>query len=381
MKCMKRMLLALLLAGFALASQAAVDAALLAPLAGDDPDARIEAINAIAATGDEDAARLLKALAYGNLYAAPDGQLLLVNDDKATDPATGKTLPLPEGAEAIMINNRMRATIDAAMSGFDLLSPSRDKRLAAAEALRRDAQPAAKPLLDKAMQKEQDPQIRDVLKAAQARVNLASPDARERESAVQALADSSDASLKPLLARMLEKGPDGAYAEPDEKVRIAAAHTLSGIDARQKRTEFIGNLFYGISLGSVLLLAALGLAITFGLMGVINMAHGIADAGRVCDLQLPAAVSQIPAGACRPVSARGGAGRFPARRCRRHAAGAHRDSLALRPAAGDSACHLGHQPGADAGGALGLWRAERGSVESFVDVGRLHGAGLAGAVV
>jgi urea transport system permease protein len=160
------------------------------------------------------------------------------------------------------------------MSGFDLLSPSRDKRLAAAEALRRDAQPAAKPLLDKATQKEQDPQIRDVLKSAQARVNLASPDARERESAVQALADSSDASLKPLLARMLEKGPDGAYAEPDEKVRIAAAHTLSGIDARQKRTEFIGNLFYGISLGSVLLLAALGLAITFGLMGVINMAHG-----------------------------------------------------------------------------------------------------------
>jgi urea transport system permease protein len=73
---------------------------------------------------------------------------------------------------------------------------------------------------------------------------------------------------------MLDKTPDGAPVEPDEKVRSAAAKTLAAIDGRLTRTEFAGNLFYGISLGSVLLLAALGLAITFGLMGVINMAHG-----------------------------------------------------------------------------------------------------------
>ena len=73
---------------------------------------------------------------------------------------------------------------------------------------------------------------------------------------------------------MQDKHADGTPAEPDEGVRVAAAKTLAAIDSRLARTEFIGNVFYGISLGSVLLLAALGLAITFGLMGIINMAHG-----------------------------------------------------------------------------------------------------------
>src|SRR5471030_1554101 len=73
---------------------------------------------------------------------------------------------------------------------------------------------------------------------------------------------------------MLAKQSDGTHAEPDQGVRVAAAHTLQALDSRLARTEFIGNVFYGVSLASVLLLAALGLAITFGLMGIINMAHG-----------------------------------------------------------------------------------------------------------
>jgi urea transport system permease protein len=73
---------------------------------------------------------------------------------------------------------------------------------------------------------------------------------------------------------MMEKNADGSYVEPDESVRITAVRTVSAIEARLNRTEFVGNLFYGVSLGSVLLLTALGLAITFGLMGIINMAHG-----------------------------------------------------------------------------------------------------------
>jgi urea transport system permease protein len=274
MKSMMRMLLALLLAGVAYASQAGVDAALTKPLAGDDPDARIAAVNAIAALGDTDAAALLQALADGNLVATPDGDVLRMQGDEAIDPASGKAVPLPEGSDAIVVNNRLRGAIDAALSGLDLLSPARDKRLAAARALQRDAQPESVPLIDKALARETDAEIRALLAVAQARIHLASPDAREREAAVTALADSSDASLKPILSRMLDKTPDGAPVEPDEKVRSAAAKTLAAIDGRLTRTEFAGNLFYGISLGSVLLLAALGLAITFGLMGVINMAHG-----------------------------------------------------------------------------------------------------------
>lgn len=107
-----------------------------------------------------------------------------------------------------------------------------------------------------------------------ASANLHAPDAATRKAAVQALAGSSDARLLPVLQAMLEKGPDGKAGEPDEAVQLAAIETMRQIKGRVARMDFAGNVFYGISLGSVLLLAALGLAITFGLMGIINMAHG-----------------------------------------------------------------------------------------------------------
>jgi urea transport system permease protein len=80
--------------------------------------------------------------------------------------------------------------------------------------------------------------------------------------------------MRPVLAALLVKGPDGTYAEPNADVRSALEDTLHHIDRRLAMMEWTGNLFYGASLASVLLLAALGLAITFGLMGIINMAHG-----------------------------------------------------------------------------------------------------------
>jgi urea transport system permease protein len=274
MKSAMRILLILLLYGFALCSHAAIDAALLKPLAADDADERIAAVGALAALANDDAARVLQALAAGDLYAAPDGRVLIATKDQTLDAASGKAIELPDGADAIVVNNRLRGAVDAALSGLALLSPERGARLGAALALQRDAQAAAKPLLDKALAQEKDAEIKAVLQQALARIDLASADARQRQAAIEALAGSGDAKLLPLLSQMLEKSADGAYAEPDEQVRIAAARAVAEIRSRAKRTEFIGNLFYGISLGSVLLLAALGLAITFGLMGVINMAHG-----------------------------------------------------------------------------------------------------------
>jgi len=129
-------------------------------------------------------------------------------------------------------------------------------------------------LIAKALEKESDPEIQSILRMVIATTNLQSSDPAVRKAAVISLQDSTNANLRPLLQKMLEKNPDGSYGEPDAGVRIAAVATLGAIDNRIARTEFVGNLFYGISLGSVLLLAALGLAITFGLMGIINMAHG-----------------------------------------------------------------------------------------------------------
>ena len=257
-----------------IAAFAAIDGALLKPLAGDDPDARIDAVNHIALLANTDALGVLNALKNDALYAAPDGQVYIVTDDTAFNPQTGKSGPLPDGIDAISVNNRLRSAVDDALSGLTLLSPDKAERRAAAVALQKTATPAQAPLIIAALQKETDPDIKALLELVSATANLQSPDAALRKSAVMALATSTNASLKPVLEKMLSKNSDGSSSEPDESVRVEVVHTLQALTTRIARTEFIGNLFYGISLGSVLLLTALGLAITFGLMGIINMAHG-----------------------------------------------------------------------------------------------------------
>ncbi|HYD61814.1 MAG TPA: urea ABC transporter permease subunit UrtB [Noviherbaspirillum sp.] len=273
MKLFRHLITAVLLCAQTLA-HAAIDPELLKPIAGDDPDARIEAVSKIAALANDDALKLLNALKNDTLYATPDGKVFIIEDGKAFDPATGNAVPPPDGVDGITVNNRLRAAIEGAMSGFRLLSENRDERLSAALDLQKNADPGQLPLIDKALAKETDAEIKSILKLAAATANLQSPDPAVRKEAVTALADSSNAGLRPLLMQMLEKNAEGKYNEPDEAVRVAAVSTISAINARLARTEFVGNLFYGASLGSVLLLAALGLAITFGLMGIINMAHG-----------------------------------------------------------------------------------------------------------
>jgi len=255
-------------------AQAAIAPALLAPLASEDFDPKLEAIASIGALANDDATRLLTALNNDALYKTPDGRLLIVTDDQAYDPVTDKTGPMPEGLDGVMLNNRLRGAVEEALSALKLFSKDRAERAAAVGELQKSVTFAQAPLIDKALAAEQDPAIRAQLQLVAATANLQSPDAVRRKAAVEALAGSSNASLRPTLEAMQGTNDDGTFAEPDEAVRVAAAKTLAAIDSRLARTEFLGNVFYGISLGSVLLLAALGLAITFGLMGIINMAHG-----------------------------------------------------------------------------------------------------------
>ena len=255
-------------------AQAAVPADLLKPLAGDDPDARVAAVAQIAALATPEAGRVLQALQDDTLYVAPDGKVYIVEGDQALDPASGKRVPLPDGIDGVMVNNRLRSAVAGALSGLKLLAPQRAERLAAAQALQQSVEPAQLPLIHAALARETDADIQQILQVLIASANLHAPDAATRRQAVQELAGSSDARLLPVLQAMLEKGPDGTPGEADEAVRIAAVDTMGRIKGRVQRMELAGNVFYGISLGSVLLLAALGLAITFGLMGIINMAHG-----------------------------------------------------------------------------------------------------------
>jgi len=258
---------------FSLTAHAAIDGKLLQALAGEDPDARITAVNSIAALGNEEAAEVLTALKNETLFAK-DVAVYLVNGEQAKDLSTGKMQKLPDDAEAITINNRLRAALDSALSGLRLFSPDKNTRLVAATALEREATPEQLPLLNKAYLKENDSEIKSRLQMLIATANLQASDPVVRKAAIKALLDSPNPNLKPVLQKMLAQNPDGSYNEADASIRLEAANTLNAIDGRLSRMEFVGNLFYGVSLGSVLLLAALGLAITFGLMGIINMAHG-----------------------------------------------------------------------------------------------------------
>jgi len=255
-----------LLAGIALcllagAAQAAIAPAMLQPLAGDDPDARVAAVAAIGALGTPEAADVLRALKDDALYLLPDGRVA----------SLAPSVPAPEGAAVIVVNNRLRAAIETALSGMNLLAPATAQRLEAARALLgQELNPAQVALVQRALQGEQDGQTRSALQLLLALASLQAPQAVERATAARQLGElGGSAQRAPLQARL-----DPPFAESDAAVRLAVTDALKAIDARQARTELVGNLFYGVSLASVLLLAALGLAITFGLMGIINMAHG-----------------------------------------------------------------------------------------------------------
>jgi len=271
---LRHLLLAWLLAMPALASAAAprVDQAMLAPLAAGDTQARLDAIAALgAAPGAE---TVLQALGGDQLYAAPDGRVLISEDGiLALDPATGRQESLPPGSEGLSINNRLRRAIEAALATTRLFSDDAAQRLAAARRLQQSADPSRLPLLDRALAAERNEEVRAALEIAQANLELKSEDAAVRRHAVELLGKTGNAAFRSTLAALTAQR-DGAYAEPDPGVREAAAAALRRIDRHLATIEWAGNLFYGASLGSILLLAALGLAITFGLMGVINMAHG-----------------------------------------------------------------------------------------------------------
>jgi urea transport system permease protein len=252
----------------------ALDATAVKQLAAEDSDAKIEAINKLVAEGDPAALPLLKAMQDDQLQVLR-GRLVIVTDAGTRDALTGEALTAPaDQLEAIVVNNRIRGALDTAMAGLRLVAPERGTRLAAATELASSAGEELLPIIKRAHERESDSQVKALLAQARAAIEIKSPEVAVRRHAVQSLAASENPQTKQLLTALLAKNPDGSFAEPDAAVREEAQRTIAAIEARFVVPQVLGTLFYGLSLGSVLLLAALGLAITFGLMGIINMAHG-----------------------------------------------------------------------------------------------------------
>jgi urea transport system permease protein len=226
-------------------------------------------IAAAASSGDARAVPVIEALQAGRLAFDPATKKIFIKDgERLLDAATGTAVPAPADLKPVRLNNRLRRAIDAALGGLTLLSPDPGKRYESAQAVFKSRDAAARPALEAAIEKETDARIKRVLLQARAAVLLNAPDAsdaRKLES-IAVIRGRGDQDAMALLSSVPREAPP-AVAE-------AAGKAMASIQSELTLWGMAGDVWYGLSLGSVLLLAAIGLAITFGVMGVINMAHG-----------------------------------------------------------------------------------------------------------
>ena len=265
---MIRKLLVVLLCASSLSAHAALDPAQVRQLAAEDSSDKVAAIHQLTQTADPDAVRVLKAMAEDSLFLAGD-QTVIIEGDKAFDAATGEAIKMPANPESPTVNNRIRGELASALAALKLFDADAAVRLSSARKLQSQVTPAMAPLLARALEKETDAQIKALLVLAHAQANLGNADPAARMAAVKALAETSSPTIRSVLLPLTEKA-----TEPDDKVRYEAIAAVKAIDSRLAMAENFGRAFSGLSLGSILLLGALGLAITYGVMGIINMAHG-----------------------------------------------------------------------------------------------------------
>jgi urea transport system permease protein len=179
-----------------------------------------------------------------------------------------------DGFTKIGTNNGLRRVLKTALAHFALSSPDSAVRLEAVRNMLQSLDDPTVALLRERLSAETNSEVRKEISTGLALSALDGSDTKSRLDAIATLKGSVSQDVRNRLATLIEKSPDGSFAEKDDQVRQAAAAAVAGIDHWRSFYAGIETLFFGLSLGSVLVLIAIGLAITFGVMGVINMAHG-----------------------------------------------------------------------------------------------------------
>jgi urea transport system permease protein len=252
-------------------AQDAVDVGASVAAMADANLRELEAIvETLAATGDPAVVPALTALGEGELYLdETSGRVVIQRGSAVTDPVSGEAVELGADADLsrIRVNNGLRRDIAAALSGMTLMSDNPATRLSAANGFLANPDPANLPLLDEAIAAETDTNVLRAMQAARAVTLLRDPDSsiEDRQASVPVVAASGRNAITILNA---------ARAEAPEELLASIDTAIAGLEQERAVWAALQNVWFGISLGSVLLLAAIGLAITFGVMGVINMAHG-----------------------------------------------------------------------------------------------------------
>jgi len=230
-----------------------------------------EAVETIAASGNSRAYAIIFALQSGAIYADEDSKKVFIKstDGKILDAATGQPVDsMSSGASPVRLNNRLRRHVEAALAGLTLLSPDVSVRIQAAQSVFKSRDPAVLPTIETALQKETNSAAKQAFAEAKAAIVLSKDDASEADKldAISVISGRGDQEALALLNDV----------QPGQSERLLRAKTsaIGSIKNKLAVWSVVQNAWYGVSLGSVLLLAAIGLAITFGVMGVINMAHG-----------------------------------------------------------------------------------------------------------
>lgn len=232
-------------------------------------------------TGDERVALLLNALMDGDLYIRKSDKLVVLAEKKDSglhilDAVSGDAMGDARKSDLskVRINNKVRIAIKAGLGRLNLTNPDPQRRITAAAAVFKTGDPEMLSVLQKLIVEEKDAGVKKAFESAAASILLLNGrDTEARFTAIATLRETGGPEVKALFTQAVVQ----LNSEENSDVKALVAATEDALKAVERQLDTYGmieNLFQGLSLGSVLLLAAIGLAITFGVMGVINMAHG-----------------------------------------------------------------------------------------------------------
>jgi len=241
---------------------------------GEEFAAKQTSINKIIKAPPELAAEVLAALQDENLFS--NGQVVVIKTKEGyIDPISQTIVTVDESTlESPNLNNILRSDIETSASQFKLLSKDILVREQALNALIADTIGLNVAIVKSAKEKETNPELITKFNELIAILDYSSSTQEEKLKAIQTMGNSSSDKVQEFLKSLLKKNDSGEFVEPNKTLRVAIELALRDYQSRKSRSEIVSNIFTGLSLGSVLLLAAMGLAITYGLIGVINMAHG-----------------------------------------------------------------------------------------------------------
>ncbi|GAB1265906.1 urea ABC transporter permease subunit UrtB [Aurantivibrio infirmus] len=240
---------------------------------------KIEAVNDLQSLNDERSLLVLYAMLEGRLLTNDEEAEFIIydeNTDTNTNPFTLEivTNVSSDSFKKVRTNNRLRRNIRTAIASLELYAEDTGKRMSAAKNLINNSDASLVEIIRDAYEKESVAKIKSTLAIALALIDVNSDDQSVRLQSIDILSEAVDSEALAVLNRLSALNDDGDFLEQDVVVAKAAANGVKSIERKLSTYGTMENLFFGLSLGSVLLLAAVGLAITFGVMGVINMAHG-----------------------------------------------------------------------------------------------------------